>query len=463
VWGALLPSFDVTLKMFGCLAHKASKATAETAGQMPSSALSCEVRSTASYVSLLAALFFLSPLLTAMAPRLSPFFLAIITLALIIKALRRSFTLQALLKPNAALIALIVVSLYACLSAVWAANPEGALAKALVLAAATLLVSAAGTAIGALDDREIMVASVAFVAGAFCAAGFVLTELLTDGVVTRATLNSITLLNPGHAKHMTIVGGRVTEMNLLEFNRNAATLALELWPGLLALRSALQGYKRILGIVLLFAALAVPIGISEHDSSQLAVVASLLILPLARAWPRSVIRGLAVMWCLGFVLVLPLDFLAYKADLHQVRWLPFSAKARIIIWEYTAERVLDHPWLGIGADSTSTVKAESKTQPEWPKGFVFRRTTGQHAHSLFLQTWYELGLAGVILMAIAGVAVVLRIPLLPVEAQPYAAASFTMFAALAAFAWGMWQVWLMCAFALLPLYLMMASASLRDK
>ena len=29
-------------------------------------------------------------------------------------------------------------------------------------------------------------------------------------------------------------------------------------------------------------------------------------------------------------------------------WLPDSARARIILWEYIAERVLEHPWLGIG-------------------------------------------------------------------------------------------------------------------
>jgi hypothetical protein len=32
---------------------------------------------------------------------------------------------------------------------------------------------------------------------------------------------------------------------------------------------------------------------------------------------------------------------------------------------------------------------------------------------------------------------------------------------IAAFAWGMWQVWLMCAFALLPLYLGMAAQPFR--
>jgi hypothetical protein len=47
------------------------------------------------------------------------------------------------------------------------------------------------------------------------------------------------------------------------------------------------------------------------------------------------------------------------------------------------------------------------------EGFVY---TGRHAHDLFLQTWYELGVVGALLMAIA---VALSISRLPFEAQPF--------------------------------------------
>ncbi len=60
--------------------------------------------------------------------------------------------------------------------------------------------------------------------------------------------------------------------------------------------------------------------------------------------------------------MLPLDFAAYKADLHMARWLPDSARARIILWEYTAERTLEHPWLGIG------VELDPCAEEEWGAG-----------------------------------------------------------------------------------------------
>ena len=405
-------------------------------------------------------LFFITPLFTAASPRLAPFLLPVVAAVLMIAALRRGLPWRDLLKPNAALIALVAVAAYAGLSAIWAADPEAALSKCALLLGTTLVVFAASAAIPTLDADQVRRASQAFVAGAFCAAGFVAIELLTDGAITRATMNAFPSFRPERAKHVTIHHDRVTKINLSEFNQDIAILALLLWPGLLALR-ALPSPRRMLLSVLFFLALAVPIAISEHDSSQVGLVASLLVLLLAWMSPRAVARGLAIAWCLGFVLVIPLDFLAFQADLHEAKWLPMSARARIIIWEYTAERVLEKPWLGVGADSTPAMIVKPKSPSERPKGFVIRRTTGQHAHNLFLQSWYELGVFGVILAALAGAAVALRILLLPAAAQAYGAASFTMVAVIAAFAWGMWQVWLICAVGLLPLYLLMPSALLR--
>jgi O-antigen ligase len=408
---------------------------------------------------LIPVLFFITPLFTAAAPRLAPFFLPIVATVLIIVALRRGLPWRELLQPNAAMAALVAVALYAGLSAIWAEDPDGALSKASLLIAATLVVFAASAAIPTLDKTQVRRASLAFVAGALCAAGFVMTELLTDGALTRFAMNTIPAFRPDRAKHVAIRHGLVTRINVSEFNQHVAMLALQFWPGLLALR-VLAPPRRNLLTVLFFLALAVPIAISEHDSSQVGLIASLIIFPLTLVRPRTVIRGLALAWCLGFVLVIPLDFLAFKAGLHQADWLPKSARARIIIWEYTAERVLENPFLGIGADSTPAVKAKAVTAPEKPEGFVFRRTTGQHAHNLFLQSWYELGLFGTILVAIAGAAAGLRLLLLPLEAQAYGAAAFTLFAVIAAFAWGMWQVWLVCAIGLLPLYLLMPAALL---
>jgi O-antigen ligase len=204
---------------------------------------------------------------------------------------------------------------------------------------------------------------------------------------------------------------------------------------------------------------AIPIFISERASSQLAFGVSAFFFIFAWLWRDAAPRVLAALWCLGFVVILPAAFAAYNAGWHMAHWLPNSARARIIIWEYTAERVLEAPWLGIGADSTEAL--EHKATAIQPEGYVYPRETGPHAHDVFLQAWYELGVVGVILLACVGVALALRIKLLPFRAQPFAAAGFAAFATSIAFAWSIWQSWMLCAAGLLLLYLLMAAYSLK--
>ena len=176
-------------------------------------------------------LFFITPLFTAAAPRLAPFFLPIVAFVLIVVALRRGLPRRELVQPNAAMAALIAVELYAALSAIWAEAPESALSKAALLIAATLVVFAASAAIAVLDKDQVRSASLAFIAGALCAAGFVMTELLTDGALTRFAMNNIPAFKPDRAKHVAIHHGRVTKINLSEFNQHVAMLAFQLWPG----------------------------------------------------------------------------------------------------------------------------------------------------------------------------------------------------------------------------------------
>lgn len=408
------------------------------------------------------AIFFLSPLVASVVPRLTWLFLPLIATALIVPVLRRGSDWRQLIQPNAALVAVLAVVLYVFLNATWAVDRGMAFGKGALLLGVVLITFAASRAAINWDKLELRPAALSFAAGVFLGALLVLFELLTHGALTRLALNSIALLHLENPKHMRISQGQVTEISLSELNQNVAILMFNLWPGLLTLRTVEGGTRRTILVSLFFLAVAVPVLISEHDSSQVALLGSFLVFSLAWMWRSQVLRTLAVLWCLAFVLALPLSFLVYKADLHMASWLPDSARARVIIWEYTAERVLDDPWLGIGADATRAVAKGQRETAEQPEGFVFKRTTGWHAHNFFLQTWFELGLVGVALIALAGGAVALRMFVLPFESQPFAAAAFAVFLSIAAFAWGMWQTWLMCAVALMLLYLGVAARASGD-
>ena len=402
-------------------------------------------------------LCFLTPVIAGITPRLSPLMLGLLAIALIATAIRRGVRLRALLQFDAALSACLVLSAYLFVNSILAVDQDEALGKTGAFLGVILVAFASTRAIPAVSASELRGCALGFVVGTVCAALYLLVELLSDGIFTRAAMNFTAVLKPTTAKHMEVVDGKIVRLNLSEFNQNAAIVMLSFWPGVLIL-SALDAIPRRIALTALFAAaLAVPIALSEHDSSQVALVLSAIVFALASVWRLGIIRTLAVIWCLCFALVIPLDRLAYQQGLHLVSWLPSSARARVIIWQYTAERALEHPWIGIGVNSTPAVKAMMKGPEDRPEGFVFKRTTGQHAHDIFLQSWYEIGAIGVLLAAIAGALVALRIGLLPVFAQPYGAACFAVVLAIGAFAWSMWQTWFMSAIGLAPILLRMAS------
>jgi len=369
-------------------------------------------------------------------------------------ALRRGADWRRLIKPNAAFAAMLLVAAYVSLSTVWAADPEAAIVKGILLFAVVFVTFAAIGALTEGDAEQLRRATLAYAAGAFLGGLFMLFELVTDGALTRAYATFV-WVQPGDMKHMQFVDGRATGLRLSQLNQNVAIIMFNLWSGLLALQILEEPRRRGVASLLFALAIAIPVVFSYHQASQLALILSVPAFFAARLWPKITFRTLAVVWCLGFALVLPLNFLAYHTNLHFAEWMPASFRARIIIWEYTSERVLERPLLGIGARSTRAVR-ELKEQSEKPEGFIYPRNTGLHAHNLFLQTWYELGLLGVILIGAAGAIIALGISLLPSGAGPYAAATFATFLGVASSAWGMWQTWLICGVALMAVCLRLA-------
>jgi O-antigen ligase len=413
---------------------------------------------------LLLAVFFFSPLATSVAPRLTPFFFALVSVALIGAALRRGIGWRQLLPRGQALQALAVwllLAAYVGLNATWSVERIDGFGKAAMLAGLAILSFAAVAAALVLDKPILVRAGLFFAAGAFLGGLFILIELLTDGAMTRTAMTWVPLLQPSAAKHLTVTHGDVTRMKLAELNSNVSMAMFHLWPGLLALL-ALKGARRIVATTVFFATLAAAIALSEHASSQMALIGSgLVVLVARRRRPEPVIRALAAVWCAAFVLVIPASFIAYQSGLHLATWLPMSARHRVILWEATAKQTLAHPLLGVGVKSTAALTAREKAAhpADQPEGFVAPLRTAHHAHNIFLHAIYELGVLGAVLFAIAGAAVVMLIFYLPAASQPFAAGTFAAFALVGAFAWGMWQTWFMCVAGLLPLYLRVASAA----
>lgn len=411
----------------------------------------------------LSIIFFVSPLATCIAPRLTPFFFAITSAALVGAAIRQGMQCRELLPRAPAIAVFLLLAAYLFLNATWSADRAEAFGKAALFAGLVIIAFAAVVAALRQEKETLRRAGLSFAAGAFIGALFVLLELLTNGIVTRTAMNWVPLLHPSSPKRLKISDGQVTSIKLSELNQNVNLVLFHLWPGALALMG-LNSVRRTVAVVLFFIVIAIAVFISSHDSSQIALIGSSLVVLLAWQWRRPIIRALAVAWCATFLLVIPASLIAYQSGLHMATWLPFSARQRVIIWQFVAEETLEHPFGGVGIESTPVLTKQQRADRhlEWPEGFVAPRALRHHDHNLFLQAFHELGMIGAFLFAVAGVMVVLLIPLLPLGSQPFAAGAFAAFAVVSAFAWGMWQTWFMCAAGLLPLYLLVTTGAIAD-
>ena len=352
---------------------------------------------------------------------------------------------------------------YLALNALWALDPAAAIAKVATVAMIAAALSLALYAVVRLEPGLMYLGATLLTAAVAVGAVFVAIEMASGQMLTRLGYNLLPVLRPGGSKDLMMSGDRVVAIAAYELNRNLALLVMMLWSALLVIMRHPRIRRPRLLAGGLFILVAVTAFYSVHETSMIALAASAAVFLLSLYWCQAVQRGLIAVWCLGFILAIPLGLLFYQtAGLHKAPWLPSTAQARIIIWGYTAEKIPENLVLGIGVRSTRVLDQARAPDAERPEGHVFARRTGRHAHNIFLQSWYELGLVGAGLVMLLGLAVLKRIATLPSELQPYGHAVFASVLVFASLAWGMWQTWLLAGYALTVVYLLLAVRFARE-
>lgn len=353
---------------------------------------------------------------------------------------------------------------YLLVNASWAIDPAEAYSKVatvLIVAVCTFVVS---TALRSLDDEALSYAQAALAIGLAGGLAAIAIGWLSDRAGARLLYTLFPDLQPDNRKWLIVEDGTVLSAGKWELNRNIGMLALFVWAAILSTARAFKAMHGAWYAAGFLAVAAIIVGISHHQASQIALAASAIVFALSVVSARIVRIGLACLWCLSFLAVVPVANLSYRSlALHDVEWLPRSARARVIIWGETASRIEIQPWLGVGIRSTRHLDMPIK-KAELPEGQVYGKRTGRHAHNLYLQAWFELGAVGVLLLMASVLLLFLKSAGLDTKTQPYANAAFTMFATISAFGWGIWQSWLLAAWGLAFVAFSLAawSASLRQ-
>jgi O-antigen ligase len=286
--------------------------------------------------------------------------------------------------------------------------------------------------------------------GLFVGLIYLLIELLTDqsikiGLYRAIGLGPADLSPPSYFKWD---GGQLATISKEDLTRNIAPAALFLWPALLTVRGLWGTPWRRAGAIFLVLLTATVVAMAPHESSKLALVVSLGVFGLAHASLRWAGRLTKVAWVFACLAVVPAAMLAHRLDLHHSWWLQGSASHRIIIWNFTAEKVLETPYFGIGAGMTYAVGPKLERETTVLPGETLKRTLSVHSHNIYLQTWFELGLVGATLLTLVGLSILSAMRSLAPLVQPYAYATFASAATMAAASYGMWQYWFMALFGL---------------
>ena len=364
---------------------------------------------------------------------------AIVAAAFIIASVRLSKSDHIRFELGAVVLYVMAFALYAFLSAIWANAPEVALEKtcvALLIAAATLLI---GSMIKTENRPNLLHMGEGVCIGLFVGLFYLLIELLTDQSIKLWLYRALGLdakeLNP--PSFFTWNGGILVSIAKDDLTRNIAPAALFFWPTVMMIRGMLGTPWRNAAFACLALLTTAVVMISFHESSKLSLVIGLGAFALSSVSVRWAGRLLAISWILACIAVVPAALLAYRLDLHNLHGLPTSARHRIIIWNVTAEKTLESPWLGVGANMTYLLGPKIERETPNLLGETLPRTLSTHSHSIYLQTWFELGMTGAALLTLVGLSILSAIRSLAPVVQPYAYATFACAAAMATTSYGM--------------------------
>lgn len=229
-------------------------------------------------------------------------------------------------------------------------------------------------------------------------------------------------------------------LNFSFANRAADALPLLLWPAALVLWR--QDRRRLaIGMLVIFAVLT---PLSESASSRLSSVVALLVFALVSVRPKALRRLPTVMVVVALLLCVPLARMADRAGLADQEHLFYSARHRVEIWGFAAQKFLERPVLGWGLNNSRVVPNEGAVSrfqaPDKP-------VLTLHPHDGWLQVLLELGIVGGALILAAAIALTTRLAGFAADTRRFAIPAFCVAFIVASLAFGAWQSWWMAMLA----------------
>lgn len=208
-----------------------------------------------------------------------------------------------------------------------------------------------------------------------------------------------------------------TPVNENATKRIAALFALSIWPFALWLKT--KG-KTILSILSVIAFLCVSAFLTNR-SSMLGMVVGTGILFFAYFQPVLARWALVLMIGIGCFFIVPISTLLPLIPQEITGQLFDSALARIKIWTYTSQHILEEPFFGHGIDASKGMETDTSSGNGFFEPGV--NVVSHHPHNIFLQIWLDLGMVGALLWGGLLLMLTYRVYNAHETAQPYIVAA----------------------------------------
>lgn len=222
-------------------------------------------------------------------------------------------------------------------------------------------------------------------------------------------------------------------------------LSLFMWPAVTGLLS----YGRRWSAFILFAVVAGATIVRGSESGLIAIALGWFVWWLVSVAGHKAMTALATVFVV-VVLVTPFVFARVLTTetinriVIEVPDAQKSALVRLMIWKFTAERIVERPIAGWGFDAARRIPGGGET-------FVLKNAAGQavtsdlnlplHPHNQILQIWLELGAIGALIVAMTGAAIIAQIAKLPPLARNGSIALTTSVLVVNNLSYGAWQSW----------------------
>jgi hypothetical protein len=234
--------------------------------------------------------FFLAPLVTLVAPRMTVTTLIVLAVASVLITINHGQSLKELFRFDLGLALFAVVAGYLFVNATWSQDPSNAFIKAGWFVGVVLMTFATCRALWTWPPAQIRVATNSLLIGLAVGMAFILVELATQDLPLRLLYNALPITRPSGTKRLVIHDGQIVKIAANELNRNVAVMLLMLWSALLCLSRFRRKHWRTPAIVGLFLIATALIFWSEHDASKVGLVFSAIAFALALPWPTAMRR-----------------------------------------------------------------------------------------------------------------------------------------------------------------------------